>query len=385
MKIRAGGRSRTVRSLRPHDELRGEQVRMSSRGAPQIPSWTTARCLLLLAALLAGTMLAGHSVHSQSRPPTTPPAIVVSPVTRTFVVWGDIRFTDPAQCDKSDPSVRQAIVQEIAGIVPPPDFAVLTGDVVYHGHNSQDWDVFEKQTKPLRDAKIKLFPVLGNHDVDGGAGRPDFFKHFAELKSYSQVEKEAWYSIGYGNSVFLMLDSQGDYRADSPQGTWLRNTLKGFPEDLDFLFIVLHHPVVTHASQGISRVAVCNGRNRALVAPHGVEENEKKLKLILQDFSQSHPLARLLVFSGHNHNYERYEDERITYIVTGGGGATPYPVKRDPSDAYHDSGPTYHYCKISFDDKGLVFDMFKLDAEKGTWKQADTFQLPRLSASSDKK
>lgn len=251
--------------------------------------------------------------------------------------------------------------------------------MVYHGHDSHDWEIFDKQTKPLRDAKIRLFPVLGNHDVDGGSGRPDFFKRFAELKSYSQLENDVWYSMIYGNSLFLMLDSQSDYRSDSPEGIWLRGMLKGVPDDLDFLFIVLHHPVVTHASEGLGRVPVCKGRKITIVAPHGVEASEKKLKLVLEDFSQSHPLTRLLVLSGHNHNYERYVDNHITYIVTGGGGATPYPVKRDPNDAYHDSGSTFHYCKIGFDDEGLVFDMFKLNPQDGTWKQSDTFRLPRLS------
>jgi hypothetical protein len=334
---------------------------------------------LLPGILFVSSVLATIPIHSQSQPLATPPAITVTPVTRTFVVWGDIRFTDPAQCDKSDPDVRQTIVQAIAAADPRPDFAILTGDVVYHGHDSHDWDIFEKQTKPLRDAKIRLFPVLGNHDVDGGSGRPDFSKRFADLKNYPQLEKNVWYSMIYGNSLFLMLDSQSDYRADSPQGIWLRNMLKGVPDDLDFLFIVLHHPVVTHASQGLARVSVCNEQQKAVVAPHGVEDNEKKLKLVLEDFSQSHPLASLLVFSGHNHNYERYGDKRITYIVTGGGGATPYPVKRDPNDAYHDSGPTFHYCKISSDDKGLLFEMFKLNLQDGAWKRGDSFQLPRLS------
>ena len=337
-----------------------------------------------LAILFVSSMLVGLPVQPQSQPLATPPAITVTPVSRTFVVWGDIRFTDPAQCDKSDPEVRQAVVQGISTVDPRPDFAILTGDVVYHGHDSHDWDIFEQQTKLLKDAKIKLFPVLGNHDVDGGSGRPGFYKRFADLNKFPQLEKDFWYSMIYGNSLFLMLDSQSDYRAESPQGIWLRNMLKGVADDLDFLFIVLHHPIVTHATQGLSRTSVCKGQKTTFIAPHGVEDNEKKLKLLLEDFSQSHPLANLLVFSGHNHNYERYIDKKITYIVTGGGGATPYMVKRDPSDAYHENGSTFHYCKISLDDMGLVFEMFKLNSEDGKWKQGDTFRLPRLSNPSTK-
>ena len=334
---------------------------------------------LLRAILLAGSILAGIPLHSQSKPPVPPPAINITPGTRNFLVWGDIRFTDPGRCDKSDPDARQAIVQEMATVDPHPDFAILTGDVVYHGHDSHDWDIFDKQTKPLRDAKIKIFPILGNHDVDGGPGRPDFSKRFADLKNYPQLENNVWYSVTYGNSLFIMLDSQSDYRPDSPQGIWLRGMLKGVPEDLDFLFIVLHHPLETHASQELSTVRVCKGQKTTIVAPHGVEDSERKLKLLLEDFSLSHALTRLVVLSGHNHNYERYAEGRITYIVTGGGGATPYLVKRNPNDAYHETGPTFHYCKISLDDEGLAFDMFKLNPQDGTWKLGDTFRLPRLS------
>src|SRR5690349_10198774 len=120
-------------------------------------SWITAR-RLFLAALFAASTFAAYSVHSQSQSLTPAPAIVVTPATRAFALWGDVRFTDPTECDKSDPDARQSIVQEMARVEPHPDFAVLAGDVVYHGHNAQDWDVFEKQTKPLRDAKIKIFP-----------------------------------------------------------------------------------------------------------------------------------------------------------------------------------------------------------------------------------
>jgi len=333
----------------------------------------------LFLAILLFSMSLGIPLYSQSQPATTAPAITVTPDTRTFVVWGDIRFTDPEECDTSDPDARQTIVQAIASEDPRPDFAILTGDVVYHGHDKHDWDIFDKQTKPLRDAKIKLFPILGNHDVDGGSGRPDFYRHFAELKNYSQLEKNVWYSMIYGNSLFLMLDSQLDYRADSQQGTWLRNMLKGVPDDLEFLFIVVHHPVMSHAATGLGRMRVCKGQKSTFIAPHSVDQNERNLKLMLEEFSQSHPLTRLLVFSGHNHNYERYVEKRITYIVSGGGGATPYPVRRDPGDAYHDSGPTFHYCKISLDDKGLAFAMFKLNPEDSSWKQSDSFQLSRLT------
>src|ERR1700686_4743511 len=83
---------------------------------------------LLPSILFVGSILAGIPLHSQSKPPVSPPAINVAPGTRNFLVWGDVRFTDPARCDKSDPDVRQAIVQEMTTVDPHPDFAILTGD-----------------------------------------------------------------------------------------------------------------------------------------------------------------------------------------------------------------------------------------------------------------
>ena len=40
---------------------------------------------------------------------------------------------------------------------------------------------------------------------------------------------------------------------------------------------------------------------------------------------QAHARARIVVFSGHVHNYERHEHGGVTYFVSGGGGAPPIP------------------------------------------------------------
>ena len=39
-----------------------------------------------------------------------------------------------------------------------------------------------------------------------------------------------------------------------------------------------------------------------------------------------------MVFSGHNHVYERFEVDGINYIVTGGGGSPLYDKYRDDSN-----------------------------------------------------
>jgi hypothetical protein len=72
---------------------------------------------------------------------------------------------------------------------------------------------------------------------------------------------------------------------------------------------------------------------------------------------------RFIVFSGHVHNYERYEHHGVTYIVTGGGGATPYTVLRKPEDGYRQPGPTYHYCVVRVNGTRLELDMMKLEMQ----------------------
>ena len=156
---------------------------------------------------------------------------------------------------------------------------------------------------------------------------------------------------------------------------------------MSFLFVVLHHPVITHASR-MPSVYHCNGRHSKPAMAHDVEEAEKLLKALLDEFAKTHPGVRIIVLSGHNHNYERYSVNGITYLVTAGGGATPYRINRRSSDFYSEPGPTYHYCKFMIRGNSLHGEMYKLTFEAGVprWERKDQFELStpstRRSASS---
>ena len=82
------------------------------------------------------------------------------------------------------------------------------------------------------------------------------------------------------------------------------------------------------------------------------------------------------MIAGHVHNYERYEHAGIMYIVSGGGGATPYLPVRHPHDFYRETGPTYHYCQFTVDRDRLKFQMYKLemDGGKARWEVKDSFE-----------
>jgi hypothetical protein len=88
--------------------------------------------------------------------------------------------------------------------------------------------------------------------------------------------------------------------------------------------------------------------------------------------------VKFVVIAGHIHNYERFERNGVVYLVSGGGGAVPYPVERTPADAYQDSSfPNYHYLKFVFVGETLKGTMYRL-ANPGpfTWEVKDTFEVP---------
>ena len=329
-------------------------------------------CVLLILVSLVLSSSAQQTRNSNDQPPE----INVNPKSNVVFAYGDTRFTNPDACDLSDRNYRRALVDGMAHAPEKPDFLIVTGDIVYNGEDDRDWHVFDDETKPLRDQKIPILPVLGNHDVHGTNGQSKSIDHFDQLKSHPELKKQAWYLVNYANAEFLMLDSQSSYDEHSPQGDWIRKKLKAAPEEMSYLFVVLHHPLVTHASR-MPSLYHCNGRHSQPVMAHEVEKAEKHLNTLLEDFSKTHPGVRLVVLSGHNHNYERYVLNGITYIVTAGGGATPYKIDRHPSDAYHDPGPTFHYCKFTFHGNSLTGEMYKLTIDSGTphWEQKDRFEL----------
>jgi acid phosphatase type 7 len=68
----------------------------------------------------------------------------------------------------------------------------------------------------------------------------------------------------------------------------------------------------------------------------------------------------------------------VVYLLSGGGGARPYPVERTPSDLYQDNSfPNFHYVKLVLEGNTLKGTMYRLDANAATptWQEKDTFQL----------
>ena len=92
--------------------------------------------------------------------------------------------------------------------------------------------------------------------------------------------------------------------------------------------------------------------------------------------------AKFIVIAGHIHNYERFLENGVTYLVSGGGGAKPHPIARTAADLYKDTGfPNYHYVKFSYDREGLSAQMYRVEAPDGAaaaWEIKDRFVISSL-------
>ncbi len=272
-----------------------------------------------------------------------------------FIAYGDIRFTDPNDTVWSNAQYRDALVGQIAK--EKPSLLLVIGDLVHKGSVTEDWDVLKRETAPWRRAGIPVLPVIGNHETWGDPQASNYFRYFPELKN------RHWYTARAGNCYFILLDSELDAPA-SEQWKWLERRLTRLPSGVHYLFVVLHYPPYTRSAGSIPG------------GGHSARPEEEGLAKMLEDRQKALGIP-IIVLSGHVHNYERYVHDGVTYIVSGGGGATPYTVPRQPSDFYKQPGPTYHFCRFTVGRNSLKAEMVKvvLVAGKPQFSAGDSFRL----------
>ncbi len=280
-----------------------------------------------------------------------------------FVAFGDTRFHDPADTEAANAAVRKTLVEAIER--EKPAFVSIGGDIVYNGENPKDWEVWDTETAAWKQNKIPVYPALGNHDLKGkeATALGNYFARFPELK------ESRFYSVKLGNSMMLVLDSALD-EIGGAQGDWLREQLGKVSAETPFVFMVFHHPPYTSSSD-----------EKEFGGGHTARGKEKALAQLLEE-RQKHMRARIVIFSGHVHNYERHEHNGVTYFVTGGGGAHPYPVPRTKNDLYQDNGINYHYLLAEIDGNRALITMNKLEMKNGNvvWSKPDQVTLNPQSA-----
>jgi predicted phosphodiesterase len=177
-------------------------------------------------------------------------------------------------------------------------FVIMLGDNVYDSDAPKDYiEKFERPYEALLDAGVKFYAARGNHDVGEQWLYPLFntggHRYFTFRQSGGPIGALA------GNDVqFFAIDSVS---IDDEQLGWLDRELQQSSAEWKICF--LHHPLYTSGRYGWSALAT-RRRLEPLLVQHGVD----------------------VVFSGHEHVYERLQPQRgIIYFVSGAAGS----VRRD--------------------------------------------------------
>jgi len=260
-----------------------------------------------------------------------------------------MRFTDPSITSGTNPRVRKWLADRIAEV--DPQVLLLTGDMPLTGANPADWEDFQSETAGWRARHILQLPAIGNHEVRGNpqAGIENY------LRNFPQIEGHRYYSALLGSIDVISLDMTSAGVSTEPQARWFAAQLDHLPPQVQFLLILYHSPWVA------------DPQTRLLV--HVPAPGALTLRGILESrLSRIH--AKVVVFHGHIHNYERFERNGVEYVVTGGGGAEPYPLLiRGRADLYRDTGfPVYHYLTLDVDAHQLHAIMWKIkDPEAATF------------------
>ena len=164
------------------------------------------------------------------------------------------------------------------------EMVVTTGDNIVGDHDdARDLaDKFEIPFGPLLETGVRFYASLGNHDRPTNISYPHF-----------NMGGERYYTFARKNVRFFILDSNW---LDHVQVAWLEQALRQSTDD--WKICVFHHPLY---SDGVR---------------HGPS---LELRVILEPILVRYGVN--VVFSGHDHIYERLHPQKgITYFVAGAGG-----------------------------------------------------------------
>jgi predicted phosphodiesterase len=193
-----------------------------------------------------------------------------------FLAIGDSGTGDRAQYE-----VAAKIVEAHGRF--PFEFAIMMGDNLYGSERAIDFvNKFEKPYKPLLDRDVKFYASLGNHDDPSQR----FYQRF-------NMDGERYYKFSKKDVDFFVLDST--YMAP-PQVTWLGEQLER--SDAKWKIAYFHHPIYSSGEK------------------HG---SEMDLQRTIEPLFLKYGVD--VVFSGHEHFYERLKPQKGIVYITQGGAA----------------------------------------------------------------
>jgi predicted MPP superfamily phosphohydrolase len=237
-----------------------------------------------------------------------------------------------------------------------PDVVLFLGDLSYvdqfdERNDNDDIKCFFDDTSSLTN-ESKVLIALGNHDI-GQKYVTETTKRM--LVAHFDIPVKGYYSQIFDQGRILVLvmnytgliDKYRDYVLEgSDQYDFVKKTLE--ESNATYKIVASHAPFVSED---------CDGCHEPLDGIYNAYHD------LFRDTGVN------LVLSGHNHNYQRIEDDGITYIISGLGGARQYDIS-EQANTFSDPHGFLHlvFSNQSIDAKYIPNDgatkdeEFKIDA-----------------------
>ena len=248
--------------------------------------------------------------------------------TLKFAVLGDSGSGDAGQYGLA---TQMAAVRQLFAFA----FVIMVGDNFYGSQTPAELSrKFDTPYKPLLDAGVTFHAAIGNHDEPFTVNYPPL--NMGGRRYYTYVRQQV---------RFFVLDTN---IMDGPQLRWFESELQQSAEPWKIAYF--HHPLYGNAGRHGSAVDI-----RVLLEP------------LLVKFGVA------VVFSGHDHVYERLKPQKgMHYFVSGSGGKlrTGDLVRSETTAAGFDQDQAFMIAEIDGD--ALFFQ-----AISRTGATVDSGMIPR--------
>jgi hypothetical protein len=253
-----------------------------------------------------GTIAAAGGEAAQPPAATNTVTTGVVPSLPPAVLPGGLKVTLPMEANSlkflaiGDTGSGTAQQAELARVMTeyleffPYKFVIMMGDNMYGGEKPEDFkEKFEDVYKPILDRGVKFYASLGNHDE----AKQRFYANF-------NMGGEEYYRFNVEGVSFYALNSN---YMEKKQIEWLERELSN--DGAKWKIPFFHHPPYSSGGKHGSSTSL-----RKIVEPifvkYGVD----------------------VVFTGHEHFYERIKPQQgIYYFITGAGGKLREGDVRDNS------------------------------------------------------
>jgi len=220
-----------------------------------------------------------------------------------------------------------------------PLLIMNVGDLVHSDHEADWQDYFSVVCDKTKAGEtVPIYSTMGNHDKSENVYDSLYFR-YASLPVNHFDNTEAYYSFNIGNAHFVVLNNYLSFDPASPQYKWFAEDLKKHSL-YKWKIAFIHEPFYS-------------------TGKHGGNMHQRR---VLEPLFGKGGIT--LVFSGHDHLYQRTKIIKgITYIVTGGGGAKLYNARQDERINIIDK--SRHFCNVRITPDQCEIEMIRSDGTIG--------------------